>query len=99
MKVYILEQSADPKKKWTAIRLNPSMKRISFGATGYDDFTMHRDTNRKKAYLTRHKSTENWNDPDTAGFWSRWLLWNKPTIDASIRDIEKRFDIKVAKAY
>ena len=28
---------------------------------------------------------------DTAGFWARWLLWNKPTIEVSYNDIKKRF--------
>jgi hypothetical protein len=28
---------------------------------------------------------------DTAGFWSRWLLWNKPTIKESYDDIKRRF--------
>lgn len=99
MKVYVLEESANPKKKYTAIRLNPSMKKISFGAKGYEDYTQHGDDDRKKAYLTRHKSTEDWEDTDTAGFWSRWLLWNKKTLDASIRDTEKRFGIKIAKGF
>jgi len=43
----------------------------------------------------RHEKRENWNDPTTAGFWSRWLLWNKETIDESMRDINKRFNLNV----
>lgn len=99
MKVYILEESVNPKKKFTAIRLNPSMKRISFGAKGYEDYTQHKNNDRKKAYIARHKETEDWKDTDTAGFWSRWLLWNKKTLDASIRDTENRFGIKIAKGF
>jgi len=38
---------------------------------------------------------QDWNDPLTKGFWSRWILWNKPTIDESINDIENRFGIKI----
>ncbi len=99
MKLYILEESANPKKKFTVIRLNPTLKRVSFGAKGYEDYTTSKDENKKKNYLERHRSNEDWNDTDTAGFWSRWLLWNKPTIDESIRDIEKRFNIKIVKGF
>lgn len=99
MKVYILEESANPSKKFTAIRLNPTLKHIFFGQKGYDDYTTHKDADRKDAYIFRHKSNEDWENPDTAGFWSKHILWNKPTIDASIKDVEKRFDIKIVKAF
>jgi len=42
------------------------------------DYTLHKDQERKERYLQRHK-----NDPktiDSAGFWARDLLWNKPSI-------------------
>ena len=30
---------------------------------------------------TRRTSTkEDWKDPHTPGFWSRWLLWSEPTM-------------------
>jgi hypothetical protein len=64
-------------------------KKVYFGATGYQDFTQHKDEVRKNAYIQRHQKREDWNDPDTAGFWSRWLLWNKPSIRASYEDIKK----------
>ena len=50
---------------------------------------------RKKLYIDRHKSKEDWNNPFTAGFWSRWILWNKKTILASIKDTEKRFKMEI----
>ena len=52
--------------------------------------TTHGDEERKKKYLARHKARENWTKSglDTAGFWSRWLTWNKSSISASIKDIE-----------
>ncbi len=31
----------------------------------------------------------------TAGFWSRWVLWNLPTLQASISDVNKRVNINV----
>ena len=68
-------------------------KTVHFGATGYQDFTTSKDERRKKSYLARHKTSEDWalSGIDSAGFWARWLLWNKHTITASIRDINQRF--------
>lgn len=67
--------------------------RVYFGASGFDDFTTHKDVIRKKNYIARHRKNENWGKTgiNTAGFWSRWLLWNKPTINESYEDIKKRF--------
>ena len=68
-------------------------KTVHFGATGYQDFTTSKDEKRKASYLARHRANEDWTmgGVDTAGFWARWLLWNKATITASIRDINQRF--------
>ena len=35
------------------------------------------------------------NDPNYAGFYALNLLWNKPTLQASINDTEKRYIIKI----
>ena len=67
---------------------------IHFGAAGYEDYTTHKDPERKAKYLKRHAG-ENWADPMTAGFWARWLLWNQPSLMASIRDVEKRLNFSI----
>ena len=73
--------------------LTESDKKVYFGAAGYSDFTKHKDEERKNRYIHRHKNNENWTKSgiDTAGFWSRYLLWHLPTINASYEDIKKRF--------
>lgn len=90
-----LEKLTGP-KKYAAVLMNTATKRektVKFGAAGYEDFTTHKDEARKAAYISRHKAREDWTKTgvDTAGFWSRWLLWNLPTITASLTDIKKRF--------
>lgn len=70
-------------------------KNIKFGEQGYQDFTIHNDVDRKRLYDFRHSKKEDWNNVYTAGFWSKWLLWNKPTLSQSIQDIENRFDIMI----
>ena len=69
-------------------------KVIHFGAAGMSDFTKHRDPKRKERYLKRHQAREDWNNPLTAGALSRWILWNKETLKASIEDFENRFKLK-----
>jgi hypothetical protein len=80
------------KHKWKVII---DGKTIQFGAKGYTDFTLVADTQKKNNYITRHKSREDWTKGGlyTPGFWARWLLWNKPTIEASLKDIKTRFGV------
>ena len=94
MKV-IIKKSTIPKKKYTAIFYDGEKKKktIHFGASGYSDFLKHKDEERKKRYIDRHKARENWSDPMTAGALSRFILWNKPTLRASIADYKKRFNL------
>ena len=68
-------------------------KKVYFGAAGYSDFTKHKDEARRQRYVARHEKNENWTKSgiDSAGFWSRWLLWNKPSIKQNYEDIKKRF--------
>jgi len=68
-------------------------KIVSFGAEGYSDFTKHKDEARKKRYMLRHSANEDWADPITPGALSRWILWNKPTLKASIEEFKKRFKL------
>jgi hypothetical protein len=64
-----------------------------FGATGYSDFTKHKDPERKKRYESRHRSRENWKNPKSAGALSKWILWNKPSLKASVSDYKRRFNM------
>ena len=85
----IISKSKNKDKKYDA-RID-GKKTVSFGAAGMSDFTKHKDPERKKRYLNRHKSREDWSDPTTAGFMSKNLLWNKPTLTESIKDTNNRF--------
>ena len=85
----VISRSAKPDKKFEA-RID-GRKSIHFGAHGASDFTIHKDPERKHRYLQRHSKNEDWNIYNTAGFWARWILWNKPTIGESISDKYKVF--------
>jgi hypothetical protein len=93
--MYTLEKSPRSDKKYRVT--TPTGKKVDFGATGYSDYTLHKDKERQERYINRHQARENWDKSgiDTAGFWSRWLLWNKPDFNASLQDIQKRFNISI----
>ena len=90
---YYPYKSDKPNKKYYII--TNDNKKNYFGQAGASDFLHHKDEQRKLRYINRHKNNENWNKSgiDTAGFWSRWLLWNLPSIKQSYDDIKKRFNI------
>jgi hypothetical protein len=58
---------------------------VSFGATDYDNFTIHKDEERRKRYRIRHRN-DSIADPYHPGFWSWWVLWNKPSLMESFQE-------------
>ena len=91
---FSIKKSTKKGKKFMAIFDCPKCKKkkiVHFGAEGMSDFTKHKDEERKQRYINRHKKNENWSDPKTAGFMSKHLLWNKPTLSESIKYTNNRF--------
>ena len=93
VKLLQIRPSKKKNKKYDAIYSDG--KSVSFGAKGYSDYTIHKNPERKRRYLARHKKRENWTKSGmkTAGFLSRWILWNLPDLRASFLDTKKRFNI------
>ena len=91
MTTIYLKQSSRVDKKYMVTIDN---KTIHFGAAGMSDYTIHKDDKRKANYIARHKTRENWQDITTAGFWSYWILWNKPSLKESIDDLNKKLHNK-----
>ena len=92
-----ITQSTTSGKKLMAIFFDDSGKKIKtthFGASGMSDYTKNKDEKRKKLYLARHKANENWDDYKSAGSLSRYILWNKTTLSASIADYKTKFNLK-----
>ena len=94
MKVTITD-STNPKKRLMAIFLdnNKKVRTTHFGLKGGSTFIDHKDETKKKNYLARHKVRENWNDYMSAGSLAKNILWNEPTLTASIKDYKKRFNL------
>ena len=85
----VLTKSKNKDNKYDAVI--DGKKTIHFGAKGYSDYTINKDDERKNRYISRHKSNENWNNYKTAGFYAKNILWNKPTVEASVADTNRRF--------
>ena len=84
-------KSPNPLKKYRALFNNG--RHTDFGASGYDDYITSKSEVKKRASLARHRVNENWQDPYSSGALSRFLLWNLPTLEASIADYNRRFSV------
>mgnify|MGYP004172730781 CR=1 FL=1 len=102
MTTVYLEKSTNKSKKYMATIVNESgtKKIVHFGANGYSDFTIHKDPERMKRYNSRHKTNENWTKSGiyTAGFWSKWILWSKPSLTQAIKYTSQKFGIKIKRS-
>ena len=70
-------------------------KHIHVGAKGMDDFTKTKNEEQKARYIERHRAREDWKLSGllTSGFWAKHLLWNKPSLSASVADVRDRFNL------
>ena len=94
MDYYYLYRSSRNGKK---LMVTHQGKTIHFGASDYDDYiTSGGNDEKKKRYISRHK-WEDHNDLTKAGSWARWILWNLPTLKESIKNMEKKFNIRIIR--
>lgn len=99
MKLLEIKKSNNRKKKWMAIFCNCSgetkckpadRKTVHFGASGYEDYTTHRDVERRRLYRLRHAKEKD-QAPDTPGSLAYHILWGEHTsLQQNIRDFRKK---------
>ena len=100
----LIKKSSRKDKKYM---IKHNDKTIHFGAQTYKDYTLMNDKlssfyepnknireNTKKNYQSRHRK-DPINTAFTPGSLSYYLLWNKPTLTASIKDYNKRFNTNI----
>jgi hypothetical protein len=77
-----IRRSSRKGKKFVASDGN---RRVHFGAEGYEDYTTHKDPERRKRYIDRHRG-EDWTRSGvmTPGWLSRYILWEKPTLRGAV---------------
>jgi hypothetical protein len=95
MKLLRVVKSHDPDKKFDAVFETDTgrQKIVSFGSRGMDDYTLTGDKEQRERYRTRHAKDLETGDPTRAGYLSYYILWNKPTIQESIKDYRRRFNL------
>ena len=95
MKLISIEPLTGSKYKYLAVFKKPdgTYKKTHFGASGYTDFILSGDTKKRDAYRARHAKDLDTGDFTRAGYLSWWILWNKPSLAASIADYKKRFNV------
>ncbi len=91
MKKYYPYKSDKQDKKYYII--TNTNKKIYFGQTGAEDFTTHKDEERKQRYISRHKKNDDWTKSgiDTPGFWTYHYLWSYPTKTHVYENIKKNY--------
>jgi hypothetical protein len=98
MRLLRIEESTRPDKKLQAVFSEPA-KTVHFGARGYGDFIEYSKRSRalgdakRAAYIARHGATETWTRPDTASTLSRYILWEKRSLQAAIRAFRAKFRV------
>ncbi len=98
---YYLSNSTNPNKKYMVKFINEETNKINtihFGQFSADDYTLTNNKKQKELYQARHKN-DYINDLSYSGAWAMHLLWNKKSLEASIRDMERRFNIEIHKNY
>lgn len=97
-KLVSIKPSSDKMKKYDATFLysDGNQRKVSFGAAGYSDYTMHKDEERKKRYITRHSPREAslwYRRPDSPAALSRWILWEELTLQKAVQEYTRRFGL------
>lgn len=87
-------KSERDKKRFKAVFKNPS-RTVHFGLKGANTFIDGADKKVRDAYLKRHKSDLETNDPLRAGYLSYYVIWGKHRdVEKNLKDYLKRFKIK-----
>jgi hypothetical protein len=98
MKIARLSKSSRKGKRFTVLY---DGRTIHFGSDVGSTFIDHGDEKKKLAWIARHKKAngDKFDDFTTSMGWANWLLWNQPTLKASIKDIAEEFGILVRMSY
>lgn len=68
------------KKLMIRVKAKGKDKKVHFGATGYQDFTQHKDPERRESFLSRMKGVKKngkpaWKDPLSPAYHAVRKLW------------------------
>lgn len=79
-------------KKWDAVFSDGKV--VSFGAKGYEDYTIHHDEERRERYRLRHAKDLKGGDVRTPGYLAYYVLWGDSTSrQANLLAYQRRFGV------
>ena len=90
----IIKPSSRQGKKYDAIIDNK--KQIHLDKPGHQILQSIKIV-KERIDIQRHKKTEQWNNPITAGFFSRWITWEKPTLKEAVSNVNNKFKNIIVK--
>ena len=99
--MYFTIKNGTANKRFKAIfydEKGDKIKTTQFGSSSHENYTIHRDKQRRELYRKRHHK-DKIDEPMSAGSLSWYLLWNKEDLKESIRDYAKRFGFHFVSNY
>ena len=95
MRLHSIIPSPRAGKKYRAIfEDSGKMKHTDFGASGMEDYTTHKDPERRERYLSRHRRDLETNDPTRACYLSYYILWGPSTsFDRNVQLYKTKFGL------
>ena len=91
-----IKKSSRAGKKFEAVftKDGKKVKTVHFGATGYSDYTKHKDKERRQRYRNRHRN-DRINEAMTPGALSWYVLWGESTnFSTNVQNYKRRFNLK-----
>ncbi len=92
-----VEKGTAKNKKWKAIFYDAEGKKIKttqFGDNRYQDYTQHKDKERRKKYRARHEKDLAKGSYQSAGYLSYYLLWgDSVSLKSNIKEYKKKFKL------
>ena len=94
----VIEKATAKNKKYKAIFYDDQGKKLkssNFGDTRYEDYTIHKDKERRERYRARHKKYLKTGDYSKPSFLSFYLLWgDSSSLKSNISNYKKMFKLK-----
>lgn len=93
----VIEKGTGKNKKLKAIFYDEGGKKIKttqFGDSRYEDYTQHKDKERRSKYRARHKKDLDKGNYMNAGFLSYYILWGESAaLKTNIKQYKKMFKL------
>ena len=90
----VINKSDKSEKKYKAVFTKPDgkTKTVHFGSSMHQDFTQHKNLERRRLYRQRHEKDLK-GDPLRAGYLSYYILWgNSTNIQTNINSFKSKFN-------